>query len=398
MKAIKFLTLIFAVILFFAGCQKELSYESGFSGNRGKGSLLSLGGNCQPVKVGGYYVQDSTLNDSNYVVVNVNVSNPGSYYVYTENKNGFSFSDSGFFITTGPQTLTLKATGKPIAIQQTLFTVAFDTSICSFAVDVVDSIVLPSKYSFPKDSVGNCLLAVVSGTYKVGTSLNSTNKVDVKINVSSPGSYNVISDTVGGMWFKSSGIVYANGIQTIVFTGYGIPKTTAFGNNSFTISNGVNTCNFVIKVDSGTVVVVPPGNSDSAWSFNQTSANFFVGPIDTAFLVANPLGGSILTITGSTLATGDSTLNMVISLPGATIVPGTYKTNVGFLNVFDFSDATGTSIYSSNFGTTGAVMNLVITSYSATTKIVKGTFTGNAKDAAGTNVPITNGKFQAVVK
>src|SRR5438128_10060945 len=110
MKSLKHLLVVLAGIAVFTACQKELSFESGFSGGRGKGSLLSAAGDCQPIIIGGYYLKDSTLNDSNYVIVNLNVTNPGTYNIFTETKNGFSFADSGFFIRTGPQQLKLKAT------------------------------------------------------------------------------------------------------------------------------------------------------------------------------------------------------------------------------------------------------------------------------------------------
>lgn len=42
-------------------------------------------------------------------------------------------------------------------------------------------------------------------------------------------------------------------------------------------------------------------------------------------------------------------------------------------------------------------MSLVITSYNSTTRLVQGTFSGNAQTLSGVVVPITNGKFRAIV-
>lgn len=392
MKAIKYLSILFAGILLFAACQKELSFESGFDGGPSVGSLFSSGGSCKPITIGGYYLKDSTLTDSNYVTVTVNVTNPGPYNIFTEFKNGFSFGDSGFFITTGPQLVKLKAKGKPIALQQTLFTVAYDTSICSFAINVTDTIILPAAYVF--DTTGNCTSAIAKGIYKLGVDLNSSNKVDVKIKVFQPGSYSVETDTIAGMWFKASGIVYSSGNQTISFQGYGKPN--AQGLKNFPIRNGTSVCKFTINVDTGTVVVPPTTTGDSAWSFNQGASNFFNGPIDTALTATTALG-TLLTINGSTAATGDTALTLVIALPGSAIVPGTYKTNVGVLNVFSVTDVSGSTIYSANVSTPTTVMTIVITSYDSATKTVKGTFSGNASNASGASVPITNGKFTAKV-
>lgn len=398
MKALKYLVFSLVSIFIFAACQKELSFESGFSGGRGKGSLFSAAGGCQPITIGGYYLRDSTLNDSNYVIVNLNVTNPGAYNITTETKNGFSFSDSGFFIRVGPQSLKLKAFGRPLAIQQTLFTVTFDTSFCAFAIDVADTIIKPAAYRFNK-TVGtvSCLGDTVLGIYKKGVPLNSSNRVEDSVIVTSPGRYSITTDTIHGIWFKAAGIVYGTGFKTISFVGFGIPDSTSVGTHTFNVKNsdGISTCGFRVKVESGTVVPTP--TSDTAWKFSVGSVNYN-GPIDTAIFTALPPPlGSVLAITGSTSPGGDSTISMALTMPGSAIVPGTYKTDAGFTNAFRFDDATGTSVYSADISTTGVVMTMIITSYDSVTKIVKGTFSGTAEDGSGASVSIAGGKFEAKV-
>jgi hypothetical protein len=57
-------------------------------------------------------------------------------------------------------------------------------------------------------------------------------------------------------------------------------------------------------------------------------------------------------------------------------------------------------VYDSESATTPAAnvkMTIVISSYDAGTKVVKGTFNGQCWNAAGQIVTITNGKFEATV-
>jgi hypothetical protein len=69
----------------------------------------------------------------------VNVTQAGSYNISTDLQNGFQFVDSGFFNTLGINTIRLKPIGTPILPLTTTFSVSFDSSVCSFFVDVKDS-------------------------------------------------------------------------------------------------------------------------------------------------------------------------------------------------------------------------------------------------------------------
>ncbi len=52
----------------------------------------------------------------------------GSCAISTNTVNGYSFSDAGFFTTTGPQTITLKGIGKPLVEGIDQFTLAGNVS------------------------------------------------------------------------------------------------------------------------------------------------------------------------------------------------------------------------------------------------------------------------------
>jgi len=140
MKTTKYLAIVLGAILLFAACKKELSFENGLPQGNASGTLKSLSGDCQPINVKGNYVRDTILNDSNYVEVQINFSAPGKYRVITDTANGFYFHDSGYALVPGLQNIKLKGSGKPVLVQQTIFAVTFDTSACSFVVNVTDTV------------------------------------------------------------------------------------------------------------------------------------------------------------------------------------------------------------------------------------------------------------------
>src|SRR5438477_12633682 len=113
MKAHKSLLWLLLLTVFVMSCKKEYSYEKGVS-NPSSGSLQSgATGDCLGSVVGGTYKADSTLTDSNYVDVKVDVSTVGDYTIRTDTINGFYFSAAGSFTATGENTVRLQGNGKP---------------------------------------------------------------------------------------------------------------------------------------------------------------------------------------------------------------------------------------------------------------------------------------------
>ncbi len=68
---------------------------------------------CSSAIVQGEYYKNQPLTASNSIKVNINVSKIGSYNIYTENKNGISFSSKGTFSSIGTQSITLTGSGIP---------------------------------------------------------------------------------------------------------------------------------------------------------------------------------------------------------------------------------------------------------------------------------------------
>ncbi|HWB25971.1 MAG TPA: hypothetical protein VG738_10850 [Chitinophagaceae bacterium] len=127
------------ICLVFIACQKEYSLETNKS-LAAEGSLQDTSGNCMPITVAGtFYGGVEPGRDTAYVLLNVNVTNPGSYSIYTNTQDGFYFSDSGYFSTTGINVVKIKPIGVPIIPGAQDFTVSFDSTVCYFTVNVQDS-------------------------------------------------------------------------------------------------------------------------------------------------------------------------------------------------------------------------------------------------------------------
>ncbi len=143
MKSIVSLLICSTVLLFLVlpACNKEVSLEKGNDSLLiAVGSLKDTLGNCLPDSVVGTFYNGITPgSDTAYVQVQVNVTTAGTYTISTDQQNGFMFADSGFFVSTGLTTVNLKPIGTPILPIPTTFSVVFDTSICTFTVDVQDS-------------------------------------------------------------------------------------------------------------------------------------------------------------------------------------------------------------------------------------------------------------------
>lgn len=288
----RYLSLIFVCLVsaaLFFSCSKEYSLETDAlpAGNTAAGSLKDTSGNCLPIVVKGTYYDGVIAGDTNYIQVTVNVKTAGSFNIQTDQQNGFQFAGTGVFISTGVQTINLKASGTPSQIAPTNFTITFDSSACMFTINVADS-------------TGH------------GNGGSSTDSSGIALN----------------QWqFVANGHTYAGNISTAVFT-------------------------------------------------NLIGAN--------------------LTLAG-TMASGsnDTTFGITVQFPGTTLDTGTYVTSNAGTNFSLTLVQSGNIIYAANATSVPPVLNIIISSYNASTKTVAGTFSGQAYDFNGNNLNITNGAFKA---
>lgn len=281
-------------ILVVQSCSKEYSVETGSGGTPATGVLVKdeTSGACLPPEIHGIYDTAKVLTDSNYVLVNVTVTKPGFYRVYTDEQNGFSFADSGYFSVIGTKSIKLKASGTPILPIATDFVVNFDSSVCSFVINVTE---------------------------------NETE----------------------------------------------------------------NTAN--------------PNTSDSAWVFSDENKTY-AGTISSAFFFddsSTTTPTHYFNFRGYIPSHSDTNIYILLQLPYPNAIPsGTYSTSTSAVFQFtktDASDPQGyVTIYEARPTTApNQVMQITVTNYNSTTRVLEGTFSGSAfnQGSSATNT-LTSGKFK----
>jgi hypothetical protein len=392
-----YMKLIFSVaisILFFSNfsCSKEESLENS-QGEQAVGSLQSGStGECLPKAIQGAFIANKALASSNFIEVDVDVITEGSYTIFTDTVNGYYFTGSGDFSSTGVNTIILEGKGKPLAEGVDNFTVIFDSTFCNIEVAVLPaSAASPASFTLQPSDTG-CMNASVLGDYVRTVPLNSTNKVDIEVNVSSIGSYTISTVSTNGMTFSSSAAFTTKGVQTVSLMGSGAPANA--GAISIPLSVGGASCSFIVNVDNdGTTQ--PPPTETYFWKFISGGATHR-GSIDTgAKLETIVLNG----ITVASLAFEGSSSDTLIAINlgdinGTINANETYSTtSAGTINGLGIAIEIGGITYEANPQITAANVTLKITTHNTGSKVIAGTFSGTLKSSGGQTLTITGGEF-----
>ncbi|MEP6926102.1 MAG: hypothetical protein ABI834_00635 [Ginsengibacter sp.] len=243
--------------------QGKFTSSIGTSGtNASSGVLGDSSGNCKPVTLAGTYLQGVALTSANTVQVQVTVAAVGTYSITSNAVNGVSFAKTGTFTSVGVQNIILNGTGTPSSSGNQNFIIKYGNSQCGFKI----SFGVPATGSLGGGG-GSCTPFTLAGIYKQGVLLNSSNTVQIQVNVTTPGSYNIITNTVNGVSFFKSGTFASTGIQTITLTGSGTPFNA--GLQTFAVSFGTSICNFSITF---AVSAMPSGDyfpttANSNWTY-----------------------------------------------------------------------------------------------------------------------------------
>ena len=120
---------------------------SGGSGGSGSGGstgtsvfdLGASGSDCSNVKVGGIYNTAIALTNTNTVSIQVTVTKTGTWSLSSDSADGFKFSGSGNFTTTGVQNIVLTGSGTPNVSGVINFPIQAGNTQCSFNIPVIES-------------------------------------------------------------------------------------------------------------------------------------------------------------------------------------------------------------------------------------------------------------------
>jgi hypothetical protein len=268
------------LLFLMVSCQKEKSFEQG---KASRGSLQGSFGDCLTKTINGTYTATKSLADTNYMEVEVDVTETGRYTIYTDTVNGYFFRATGTFSSVGSNTVRMKGVGTPGSAGTNDFIVFFDTTFCNVSVTV-----LPDAGSSGGTAVytlagsgGSCMNATPAGTFTQGAALTSANKITIDVNVTTAGTWNVTTSTVAGFSFSGSGTFTTTGNQTITLTASGTPN--ASGDQSFPVTVGTSSCSFTITVAAGTNP--PPVNSNDYFPRTTNSSWTYITDGDTSIKV-----------------------------------------------------------------------------------------------------------------
>lgn len=118
----------------------------------------------------------------------------------------------------------------------------------------------PAQGSLQNDSDGTCLSKSVNGLFVAAKALNSSNYIEVTVNVVAAGSYFISTDTLNGFYFRGTGNLNV-GSNTIKLTASGTPATAT-------------TNNFLVSFDSSScyvpVTVLPEGTTEAVFTLESS--------------------------------------------------------------------------------------------------------------------------------
>ncbi len=392
MRLLCSIILLLIVTFFSSSCQKDYSYEAGIA----KGLLQKMpNGDCSPITVTGIYQKDSLLKTAtNYVEIQVNISQTGSYFIKTDTFNGYSFSAAGIFTVAGLNTVRLLASGKPKAASLDEFTVKYDTSICQFKTAVTGggggTTTASASFTF------NCTLAAFAGIYEQGMPTTAANIITLPVTVSSGGFYSITTSN-NGVIFSGSGILPSTpSAQTIILNATINNIPAAAGSFSYSVNGGGGPTCAVNVIYSAAPLSTP---DSIVATIDSVYTTFKIG--DSAKLDNTSIPGYAgIHIRGKSNAANDGIFSMAIAREGTSIAAGTYTINnsPASINATMYSTATGNFSAASNPGTEQNYgFNIIITSVTSTK--VTGTFAGRLRENAigPTYKTVTNGIFSVTI-
>lgn len=287
--------LLFSFLL-LTSCQKELSLETL---NESIGTLKAdLAGNCLPATVIGSYHEDTSLTANNFIDVQVMVTTPGSFDIYTDTLNGFYFKSEGIFDSTGLYTVRLAGNGTPNAGGTFTFHLHYGSNVCDINITVIAN--LPASYTI------DCSTVQVNGDYLATIPMTASNTAIITGVVSATGSYTITTPVVNGVSFSATGNFAATSTtpQQITLIATGTPLTE--GVFDFPVTADSSTCTFQVTFQPAPPPAIFTLSGDPGTCFNAlVNGNYVVGTAlnssNTVIIKADVTGTGLYTISTNTV-------------------------------------------------------------------------------------------------
>lgn len=174
--------------------------------------------NCnRPVGPQGTYVEGSALNKENTYTLMINVTEIGTYDIALTTTNGYSFTKSGLFTSTGTYEVVLEGQGAPIKEGTDNVTVIFNNTTITPKCTLPSITVDPASIRLTVD----CSKTVVYGEYTTRISLNASNYIEVEVEVEVTTAGETVIETAyeNGIKFSSGSISLSTGVQKVKLYG-----------------------------------------------------------------------------------------------------------------------------------------------------------------------------------
>lgn len=177
---------------------------------------------CASIDPQGNYFIGTPLTSDNKLTLSVDVSNTGFWSINTNTVNGYSFSGSGNFASTGVQTIELVGTGTPETAGVNSFNISSNaTTIAGASCSEIIVTVAPVAFTI------DCENVTQNGSYMQDVALTGANVITLPINVTATGATTITTNEINGMSFTSGPISLTTlGVQNVVLTGTGTPLTS----------------------------------------------------------------------------------------------------------------------------------------------------------------------------
>jgi hypothetical protein len=317
MKFIKKLSWLMVLLVAISSCQKEF----GIDGFPAEGNLVKNATNeCNSNTALGSYAAGIATNANNFADVQVDITKIGQYEITTDTVNGYYFAAKGAVGQTGVQTIRLQAMGTPTAASVDVFDVKFNNSICEINAIVTAAPAPPATFTF-NTSGTNCSATPV-GLYQAGLATTANNWVDLAVDVTVAGSYNITASSTANNNISFSGIgTLPIGAGVVRLIASGTPAVQ--GNFNYTVSLGTSTCNFSVAYGASAPVAVYSVPSCAAIA---ASGTYTAG---TAVTASNTINIPVIVNTSGTYSITATTTNGTLAFSGS----GTLTAPAGFITL-----------------------------------------------------------------
>lgn len=132
-------------------------------------------------------------------------------------------------------------------------------------------------------TAGNCTPVTPNGTYTQGITLTPANTVQLQVNVTTPGTYTISTNSVNGVMFSGSGTFNTTGVQNVILIGAGTPLDSS--DQNYTVTFNASVCNFTIHFLSGTTPQTGdyfPITLNSTWTYGLIGGSSTDSTLTTA--------------------------------------------------------------------------------------------------------------------